>query len=157
MLHIDDVLTKESILQGICLESKKALLDTISLAFCQTQPDLNQTDILEAFIKRERLGSTALGHGVAIPHVRISNVSHARGLFVQLTHGIEFEALDKSPVDLIFALMVPAHATSEHLHLLAGISSILSLEANRQALRQATNAEPIFKLLTKSHHAETIA
>jgi len=157
VLHIDDVLTKESILQGKSLASKKALLDTISHAFCQAQPDLDPTDILEAFIKRERLGSTGLGHGVAIPHIRIGNANRPRGVFVQLTEGIEFESLDKRPVDLVFALMVPAHATSEHLNLLAEISSILSVEENREMLRQATHADSIFKRLTKSHHAETVA
>ena len=155
--HIDDVLTKSNILLSTNSESKKHLLDIISLQFAKSYPSLDKDMMLEELIKRERLGTTALGHGVAIPHIRIETNLPPLGVFIQLAEPIEFDAQDKQPVDLIFALLVPKDQCDNHLHLLSEITNAFISYSNRQSLREATTANDILKRLSSQHHAQEIA
>jgi len=105
--------------------------------------------IREALAARERLGSTGLGHGVAIPHGRSAAIGEARAAFVRLAQPIEFGADDHQPVDLVAALIVPAHFTDQHLKLLAELAELFSDTALTTALREAPDAQAMTAVLRR--------
>lgn len=129
--------------------SKKAALEIISqqLADGDTQ---RQKAILEALAGRERLGSTGLGDGVAIPHGRISGISEPVGCLVKLSQGVEFDAADNKPVDLIAGLAVPADCTEEHLQILASVARAFSDSDFTAAARKATDNEQLAAALAQA-------
>ena len=117
--------------------SKKRVLERAArlLAGGDEGPDADQ--IFERLLERERLGSTGLAGGVALPHARMPGFSDTRGAFLRLAEPVEFDALDGQPVDLVFALLVPEEATEEHLQLLASLASMFNEAELCQRLRAA--------------------
>ena len=99
--------------------------------------DIDPFEIFQLLTDREKLGSTSLGHGVALPHTRTTLTEHAIGVFLKLKKGIDFDSPDNQPTDLIFALMVPEHYTDEHLKILANLASLFSNKDFCQKLRAA--------------------
>jgi PTS system nitrogen regulatory IIA component len=116
---------------------------------------LDASQILDALCDREQLGSTGVGHGVAVPHARLKGLTRIRGVFVRLEVPVAFEAVDDQPVDLLFALFAPEEAGSEHLRAMARVSRLLRRSEVRQRLRQARSADAIYALLVQE--AETSA
>lgn len=112
--------------------------------------ELKASTIFDAFLTRERLGSTGLGHGVAIPHGRVPGNERTLAAFVRLEHGVDFDASDQQPVDLIFALLVPENSTEIHLQTLATLARLFSDEAFCQQLRAAPSAGAVHQLLVSS-------
>lgn len=102
-------------------------------------------EITEALSLRERLGSTGLGHGVAIPHGRMTTLTAPRVALLRLAQGVDFEAIDHEPVDILVALVVPEAATGEHLELLAQLARGLSQSGNIAALRRAADSMALFE------------
>ena len=102
--------------------------------------------VFDSLIGRERLGSTGLGHGVALPHGRVNQAEHAIGAFLKLDKGVDFDALDRQPVDLIFGLLVPDHYTDEHLKILAHLAEMFSDLTFCQRLRQADHDAALYQL-----------
>ncbi|WP_089724149.1 PTS sugar transporter subunit IIA [Candidatus Thiosymbion oneisti] len=129
------------------LSSKKRLLERLGMLLASIDPDLSPEGVFGRLCERERLGSTGLGHGVALPHARMQEVTEAVGAFVQLRKGVAFDALDNGPVDLAFGLLVPESVTELHLQLLAQLASMFKDPRLRQDLRRATSAEQILALL----------
>ena len=127
--------------------SKKRLLEALSELLASDHPSLDSETVFEHLLERERLGSTGLGHGIALPHARMKEVSEAVGAFAQLQEGVSFDAIDDKPVDLAFALLVPEAANEMHLQLLSQLASMLSDPQVRQGLRDASSAEAILELL----------
>ncbi len=115
--------------------------------------DMKARDIVSAAVKRERLGSTGIGNGVAIPHARLEGLKHVHAVFARLETPLEYESIDEQPVDLVVLLLAPLHANNEHLKALAQVSRLMRKEDVRQQLRQAPNAEAIYLLLTESREA----
>ena len=106
-------------------------------------------EILDALMEREQEGSTGVGHGVAVPHARLTGLGRMRAVFVRLDAPIEFGAVDDQPVDLMFALFAPAESGSEHLRALARASRLLRRGDLRERLRQAHSADAIYALLVQ--------
>jgi PTS system nitrogen regulatory IIA component len=129
--------------------SKKRVLEMLSDLIVKDSPGLTQMEVFSSFVNRERLGSTALGHGVAIPHGRLSNIKEPVGAFLQLKHGVDFEAPDSEPVNLFFALLVPEGSTEQHLEILARLAELFSDKAVCERLRTAREQEELYQLLTK--------
>lgn len=129
--------------------SKKAALEIISHQLADGD-SLRQKAILDALAGRERLGSTGLGDGVAIPHGRISGISEPVGCLVKLKKGVEFDAADNQPVDLIAGLAVPADCTEEHLQILAAVARAFSDGDFTKAARQATDNEQLAAALAQA-------
>ena len=121
-----DLLSPGRILAGVRINSKKRLLEFISVTLARKNKELNSREIFESLCAREHLGSTALGNGVAIPHGRISGTDGVEALFLQLSKPLAFDADDGKPVDLIFALAVPRQCTEDHSKLLSGIAERFS-------------------------------
>ena len=130
--------------------SKKRVLEQAArlLAGSADEPDAER--IFERLLERERLGSTGLAGGVALPHARMPGIEESRGAFLQLAQAVEFDALDGSPVDLVFALLVPENANEEHLQLLAKLAAMFNDKELRDRLRQAGTEEVMAILSGKS-------
>lgn len=145
-MQLKDILAPQRVLAGAQASSKKRALELLSRLLADPS-DTTAQEIFESLTARERLGSTALGYGVALPHGRMKKISATRGAFVQLVQGVDFDAADRGPVDLLFAIVVPEHCTEEHLQLVAQIAELFSNEAVRNQLRQAKEASELFDTL----------
>ena len=145
-----DLLSPGRILAGVTINSKKRLLELISLTLAKKNKDLSSREIFESFCAREQLGSTALGNGVAIPHGRVSNTEGVEVLFLQLVNPLPFDAEDGKPVDLIFALAVPEHCTEDHSKLLSSIAERFGEPVLLEQLRDAKDANELWQLLSSS-------
>ncbi len=110
-------------------------------------------DIVCAVSERERLGSTGVGYGVAIPHARLEGLSSVRAVFARLETPLEYESIDEQPVDLVVLLLAPANASGDHLKALAQVSRLLRREEIRDKLRTAPNKEALHVLLTEDRKA----
>lgn len=110
---------------------------------------LDAGQVLDALLEREAAGSTGVGHGVAVPHARVPGLTRMRGVFMRLEQPTPFESVDEQPVDLVFALLAPLEADTEHLRTLARVSRLLRQRDLRQMLRQARTSESIYALLAR--------
>jgi len=110
-------------------------------------------DVVAAVMERERLGSTGVGSGVAIPHARLEGLNEVRAVFARLEQPLEYESVDDKPVDLVVLLLAPIDAGGEHLKALAQVSRLLRKEETRDRLRSAPNAESLYLLLSESREA----
>ena len=131
------------------ISSKKRALEEISRLLTGHAEFVSEKDVLTSLINREKLGSTGLGKGVAIPHGRLKGLESAVAAFVKLSHPIDYDAADEQPVDLIFGLLVPQDATSEHLQILAKIAEMFQDEEHTAAMREATDSQALHELLTR--------
>jgi PTS system nitrogen regulatory IIA component len=147
MMHISDLLAPDAILPTLKVQSKKQLLQELA-ARAHLVTRLPERRIFETLIERERLGSTGVGSGIAIPHGRIAEATTITGIFARLESGIEYDAVDHQPVDLVFMLLAPENAGADHLKALARVSRLLRNHAVCEKLRAATTGEAIYALLT---------
>lgn len=156
-MKLETLLQKQFILCQQQITSKKALLEQLSLLLSKKLTKDQQFQLFDAFIDREQLGSTALGHGVAIPHIRSNIFNETKFAIIQLEKAIDFGAEDHRPVDIIFALVAYENDTNEHLNLLAECSTLLIQPSIRQQLRQANNSSDIMNIIKQmTPHAETV-
>lgn len=127
--------------------SKKRLMQRTSEIAAELLP-LSSNSILDALVDRENLGATGVGNGVALPHARLAKLDQVTGIFVRLERAIDFDAVDRQPVDLIFALLAPEDAGVEHLKALALVSRTLRDESLCAKLRANSNTATLHLLLT---------
>lgn len=130
------------------ISSKKKALQEISRLFAESDNTLDQNLIFDALTDREKLGSTALEQGIAIPHCRINGCTQAQSAILTLRGGIDFDARDGQAVDLLWALIVPEQSTDEHLDILAQLAKTLSSAENCCKIRASRNAEELHQNLT---------
>ena len=145
-MKITDVLTPAMTQCDLPGGSKKRVLENLSTFITeQLGGDSEQTDALfHSLVARERLGSTGIGEGIAIPHCRAPGFKRIHGCLIKLENPVDFGSLDDQPVDLIFALIVPEEQNDEHLATLARIASMMQNDQSRQSLRQCNNNEELF-------------
>lgn len=148
-VRLGELLAPERVACNLHAASKKRALELVSELLASSAPSLSQTAVFESLIGRERLGSTGLGHGVAIPHARMRGAPHAVAAFVKLDQAVDYDATDELPVDLLFALLVPEHYTNEHLALLALLARMFSDPELRRRLREAASSQRAYELLTR--------
>ena len=148
-MQVHELLTPSSTLAGLEGCSKKRTLEKVSHFFSELSPELDQTSVFNGLHNREKLGSTGIGDGIAIPHCRLSSCDGAKGILIKLESPIDFDAIDRQPVDLIFALIVPEDATSEHLATLAAIAELFSKDEVREALRQAQDNQSLYDTICR--------
>ncbi|WP_078117917.1 PTS IIA-like nitrogen regulatory protein PtsN [Thiosocius teredinicola] len=137
------ILTSGSVSIADPASSKKRILEQAARLLARDTDEPTAEQIFERLLERERLGSTGLAGGVALPHARMPGISDTRGAFLRLETPIEFDALDGQPVDLVFALLVPEDANEEHLQLLARLAAMFNEEELRARLREAEAKEAI--------------
>ena len=135
-----DILSPERISVGDPAGSKKRILEQAAKLLAPTEGEPGVEQIFDRLLERERLGSTGLSGGVALPHARMPGLEKTTGAFLRLESPVDFDAADGQPVDLVFALLVPEEATQEHLNLLAELARLFSDGDNRSRLREADAA-----------------
>lgn len=148
-MELQDIIDPERIAYDVDVSSKKRALETVSdfLVKGGNNKELVSHDVCESLIAREKLGSTGIGCGVAIPHGRLKNTDKTLAAFIKLHKGVDYDAIDDQAVDLIFALLVPENSTEEHLQILAEIAEMFSNEEFRNRLRDAKDPEALWHLL----------
>lgn len=149
-MKLSEILTPDCIRLESDATSKKRVLETASELLAGTDDDLLPRAVFDCLIAREKLGSTGLGHGVAIPHGRLSGLDKTIGAFLRVEKGVDFDAPDNEPVDLVFALLVPEESTDEHLQVLADIAEFFDSEDSRDALRGEDSPHKARDLLCRS-------
>ena len=145
-MQIRHVLSPQLTFAGVEGGSKKRVLELIGNLIAQ-HTQLNADAIYESLIAREKLGSTGFGNGIAIPHCRLEQCTEVVGALLQLDSRIEFDSLDGEPIDLIFVLLVPQEANEQHLDILKALAEKLDREELRDALRQAPDAQTLYRVM----------
>jgi PTS system nitrogen regulatory IIA component len=146
-MNISDLLVPEAVIPSLKAQNKKQLLQELA-ARAAIQTRLPEKRILETLTERERLGTTGVGAGIAIPHGRMAGATSITGVFARLESGIDYEAVDSQPVDLVFMLLAPENAGADHLKALARVSRLLRNQQAVEKLRAARTAEAIYAILT---------
>jgi PTS system nitrogen regulatory IIA component len=148
-MDLADILAPEAIIPSLEVTCKKQALQELA-ARAADLTGLEQREIFDALLQRERLGSTGLGRGIAIPHVKFKALKSIVCLFARLNHPIPFDSQDDQNVDLVFLLLAPEHASGDHLKALARISRLVREPATLEQLRAAKDAESLRRLLSTS-------
>ena len=147
MHDFSDLLTPSSVLEGVGAASRKALFQQLGM-IAADHHDLDAKAVADALADREKLGSTAFGGGVALPHGRLAGLDHVVGIFARLARPIEFAAIDDLPVDIAFALLSPPDAGADHLKALARVSRAVRDRGFVAKLRGAASPDALYALLT---------
>src|SRR5690348_7452966 len=151
-MEISDLLTPNSIISSLRVGSKKQALQELA-RFAAGLTGQHERTIFEVLLERERLGTTGVGAGVAIPHGKLPGLKRLYGVFARLDTPIDFESVDEQPVDVIFLLLAPETAGADHLKALARVSRLLRDRSICEKLRGADQAEAIYALLTDRAHS----
>jgi PTS system nitrogen regulatory IIA component len=146
-MEIADLLAPDAVIASLKAQSKKQLLQELS-EHAARLTGLPDRRIFETLIERERLGSTGMGQGIAIPHGRIASLARITGFFARLETPIPYDAVDNQPVDLVFLLLAPEGAGADHLKALARVSRLLRNQQTCEKLRATQKAEVLYSLLT---------
>lgn len=146
-MQISDFLSRECVLADIECHSKKDALDTLAKIIANSDNSTSQTEVYDCLLARERLGSTGLGNGIAIPHGRLPQGKKILAAFIKLQEAVEYDANDKLPVNLLFALIVPEESTDEHLQILSTLAEKFSDKDMLQQLGSASHSDELFSLL----------
>lgn len=131
----------------ISVSSKKRLFEHLGLLF-ENNHGVASSVVFDSLFARERLGSTGLGHGIAIPHGRIKGLKDALGAFLRLSAPVPFDAPDGKPVNLVFALLVPEQATERHLQILSELAQMFSDRTLRESMSAAADAAGLHQLIS---------
>ncbi|GAA0787308.1 PTS IIA-like nitrogen-regulatory protein PtsN [Shewanella aestuarii] len=128
--------------------SKKKVLELISDLVAAQYPSLSSQEIFESLVAREKMGSTGIGSGIAIPHGRLTTIEQPIAVFIKCEDAIPFDAIDKQPVDLLFALLVPAEQCQQHLSTLSSMAEKLSDKLILKQLRKSSNSTELYQVIT---------
>jgi len=147
-MDLGDLLTPEGVFASVRVKNKKQALRELANRAAQTT-GLDERQVFDTLLQRERLGTTAVGRGIAIPHGRIGGLEHIATVFAQLEEAIDFEAPDGEHVDLVFVLLAPEQAGADHLKALARISRVLRDPLTLEKLRAAHDRAALYAVLTE--------
>jgi PTS system nitrogen regulatory IIA component len=147
MSGLGDLILPRAVIPRARWQSRKQVLSEMAAAMAEAAR-LSSRDVFEALQERERLGSTGVGEGVAIPHARIEGLQRPIGGFARLLEPVDFEAIDERKADLVFMLLAPTDSGAEHLRALARVARIFRQEPIRAALRRAQTAEAVLAILS---------
>ena len=148
-MEVTDLISTDGVLANLRATSKKQALQELSQRAAQVT-GLHERAIFDVLMERERLGTTGVGNGIAIPHGKLANIDRLFGLFARLERPVDFDSIDEHPVDLIFLLLAPESAGADHLKALARVSRLLRDQAVCEKLRGTDDAEALFAVLTES-------
>ncbi len=158
-MNLETLISSNAVISNNDIKSKKRALELLAELLANeanrikqsaSQPaeeEIDALDIFQLLTDREKLGSTSMGHGVALPHTRTSLTEHAIGAFLKLEKGVDFDSPDEQKTDLIFALMVPEHYTDEHLKILAYLATLFNNANFCKAIRDTSDQGEIYKHL----------
>ncbi|SMF63666.1 PTS IIA-like nitrogen-regulatory protein PtsN [Azospirillum oryzae] len=143
-----DLISPHAILPNLKAGNKKQALQEMARKASELTGQ-HERAIFDVLLERERLGTTGVGHGIAIPHGKLSSLDRVHGVFARLERPIDFDAIDEQPVDLIFLLLAPEQAGADHLKALARVSRLLRDQSMCEKLRGAESGDAMYALLTQ--------
>jgi nitrogen PTS system EIIA component len=147
-MDLSDLITPQGVIPSLKASNKKQALQELS-AQAAKLTGIDEREIYETLLQRERLGSTGVGNGIAIPHGKMNVLDHIVGLFARLEEPIDFEAIDEEPVDLVFLLLAPENAGADHLKALARISRLMREPIAVEKLRASRDRDALYTVLTE--------
>lgn len=148
-MEIVNILSLQAVVANLKVSSKKQVLQELATVAAK-QTGVHERIIFDVLLQRERLGSTGVGNGIAIPHGKLKEIDRLFGVFARLPTAIDFEAIDEQMVDLVFLLLAPDSAGADHLKALARVSRLLRDEDTCYQLRGSDNSEALYALLTQT-------
>lgn len=148
-MQLGDFISSDSVVPSLKVKNKKQLLQELS-ARAARLTGLEERYIFDVLLQRERLGSTGLGQGIAIPHGKFAGLKRIVGIFARLAEPIDFDAVDGDPVDIVFLLLAPEGAGADHLKALARISRLLREGSAVEKLRASKDASALYAVLTEA-------
>ena len=148
-MELSDLLTPDCVICDLRAASKKLVLEDLAKR-AAIITGISERKIFDTLLEREKLGSTAVGHGIAIPHGKLPDLDRLYGLVAKLEHPIDFDSADDQDVDIVFLLLAPETAGADHLKALAKVSRLLRNEGICDELRKLTDASAIYDLVTKT-------
>jgi nitrogen PTS system EIIA component len=152
----DLLLGPDAVLASVKASGKKALLAELASRAASVL-QLDERRLFDRLLERERLGSTGIGSGIAIPHARMAGIERPRGLFARLGHPVDFDSIDERPVDIVFLLVAPEGAGADHLKALARVSRLLRDRSLVEKLRNTETADALYALLVETVQAQSAA
>lgn len=153
---MQELISLDGILAGLKVGSKKQALQELSRRAAVVTGQ-HERAIFDVLLERERLGTTGVGNGIAIPHGKLSNLDRVYGLFARLDRPVDFDAIDEQPVDLVFLLLAPEQAGADHLKALSRVSRLLRDAGVCEKLRGCTSADAIYAILTQNDDSSSHA
>ena len=148
-MKITDFLSVQTVIPGLAQREKNAVLEELAGALAANHSQLDAKQVLSVLMERERISTTAIGEGVAIPHGKLPGLERIFGLFARSTEGVDFNSLDGAPTHLFFVLIAPEGAAADHLKALARISRLLKDESFRRRLMAAKSGQELFTLIAE--------
>lgn len=166
-MYIRELLSQPRVLLDLQATDKKQLFELLGQILCAGAALPTAQQAAQALLARERLGSTGVGAGVALPHGRVKGLERPVGAFCTLRSALDYDAIDRKPVNMVFALLVPEHATDEHLKILAELAGLFNNKAWRGQLAEAKTPEELYTRLirplpaadphdTEANHARSV-
>lgn len=149
-MHIKDYISQDGITFAPSVSSKKSALELLGESLAQQHISLNKNKLSNALLAREKLGSTGLGKGIAIPHCRMEELDKIYMAVLKLDEGIKYESVDEQPVTFLCCLVVPEDANEDHLQLLSSLVELLDNEQTRLSINNCKNAECIYQILSQN-------
>ncbi|MBI5235808.1 MAG: PTS sugar transporter subunit IIA [Deltaproteobacteria bacterium] len=147
---LSDVLTEDNIIIDLKAREKAGILDEMARGVASKVFGLDKGRLLQAVLDREKLGTTGIGHGVAIPHGKIKGLAEIKVFFGRSLSGVDFNSIDGAPVHLFFMIIAPQSAAVTHLKILAGISQMLKNQECRTRLMRAENPSDVFRIIVEA-------
>jgi nitrogen PTS system EIIA component len=148
-VKITDFLTVQTVIPTLASSDKNAALEEMAEWLVSHHRQLNKQKVLTVLLEREKISTTAIGEGVAIPHGKLPGVERVLGVFARSPQGVDFASLDGGPTHLFFVLIAPENAAADHLKALARISRLLKDEAFRRRLMEGQTSQELFKIIAE--------
>ncbi|ASK34921.1 PTS IIA-like nitrogen regulatory protein PtsN [Alloalcanivorax mobilis] len=149
-MRVRELLTEDRTYNQVAVGSKKRLLDQIAQLAAASCGGLNEQEVFDALVAREKLGSTGIGEGIAIPHCRLGHCDKAVGLLLKLEQPVDFDAVDSRPVDLVFVLLVPEQNPEQHLKTLSHLANLFNDDDYRAELRRTESDHQLYQVAVES-------
>jgi len=146
-MKIMDILARDAVILDLASEGKREVLEELSRSLAAAEPDLDADRLLQVLLEREKLQSTGIGDGVAIPHGKMAGLSRLVASFARSKGGVDFDSIDGNPTHLFFLLVVPEHSGGQHLKALARISRFFRDAAFRKALGEAESLDEVLRAI----------
>lgn len=150
-MTLQDILTLDCTQCAVPASSKKRILEQICLIAAEKMGNCSASELLESILNREKMGSTGIGNGIAIPHGRLNNTDKAMAVLLTTEKAIDFDAIDNKSVDIFICLFVPKNSTQEHLNTLQSIAQLFSDRKTAKQARKCTNNQELFNLIQQAH------
>ena len=152
-MKLSDIITRDSVIPNLKARDKTGVLKELAEVICNAEPSIDKDALVKVLEEREKLGSTGIGDGVAIPHGKLNGISKPYMSFGRSKSGVDFDSMDTQPVHLFFLLLAPENSAGAHLKVLAKIAKMLKNTSFRKKLLEARDRDEIYDIIVQSDEA----